>query len=214
MKPYLTFVLIAMVFLGCSKSGDVKPVASNSSTVKKPVPADSVAHSTNTGLSHDDSIHVVTFSAAAQKVNVSVSGKSLFMVFDENVDLYFSAEGFQKTSAVHLKEDFGNTSLKDFDFTTVAEQGNVTLNWVDDNLNNVILKTVTDTVINGQKMVKINVHRAFTFFKVYESAQEAIDEQTNLLEKSDEKITFSSYCYYNQKNYTPYLATAKVVYSK
>jgi hypothetical protein len=147
-------------------------------------------------------------------VKTSVSGTNLILVFDENIDLLFSAEGYQKTSAVHLFEDFSKTLLAGFDYTTVAEGGNTTLNWVDDNLNNVVLKTVTDTVINKIKMVKINVHRPFTFSKIYASNQAALNEQALFIAKTNDSIAFTSYCYYNQKNYQPVSVLATLVYSK
>jgi hypothetical protein len=195
------------VITSCTKNNDVQPNVI--ATGKKQV--DTISKS---GLSLDDSIHLALFNVAPQKVYTSVSGKILTMKYDENVDLYMSAAGYQQTSSVHLLEDFSNTALKGFDFTTVAEGGNTTLDWVDDNLNNVILKTVTDTVINNYSVVKINVHRTFTFFNTYDSAQAATDEQNLLIGKTDDKITFTSYSYYNQKNYPKTNLTIGLVYSK
>lgn len=147
-------------------------------------------------------------------VKTSVSGNKLILVFDENVDLLFPLEGYLKTSAVHLKEDFSKTMLAGIDYTTVAEGGNTTYNWVDDNLNNVILKKVTDTVINKVKMVKINVHRPFTFSKQYASNQAALSDQTQFINKTDDTVSFTSFGYYNLKNYQPRSASAVLVYGK
>ena len=215
------YVIIAFVFLlaACSKSGEVSPQNS-----KKTTTADSTKISTGgtsttppdttPKLTHDDSIHMASFIIKPQAVKLSVTGTKLTMVFNENVNLLLTSEGYQKTSAVHLLEDFSHSMLAGFDYTTVAEAGNTTFDWVDDNLNNVIEKTITDTVINKQKMVKINVHRPFTFSKTYSTVQDAVNEQTLFAARTTDTIHFSSYCYYLQKNYAPTSSTATLVYSK
>jgi len=215
------YVIIAFVFLlaACSKSGEVSPQNS-----KKTTTADSTKISTGgtsttppdttPKLTHDDSIHMASFIIKPQAVKLSVAGTKLTMVFNENVNLLLTSEGYQKTSAVHLLEDFSHTMLAGFDYTTVAEAGNTTFDWVDDNLNNVIDKTITDTIINKQKMVKINVHRPFTFSKNYSSAQDASNEQALFAAKTTDTIRFSSYCYFEQKNYRPTSSSASLVYSK
>jgi hypothetical protein len=203
MKTYIAVNLIVTVFISCSKNNDTKP--GSGGTTK-----------TTTGgtakLSTDDSLHLVSFKVNSQIVTTSTSGTSLTLKFNESIDLLIPYAGYQLTSAVHLTEDFKNTLFAGFNFTTVAEDGTVTLDWVDDNLNNVILKTVTDTVINNQKLVKVNVHRTFTFVKVYDSNFLASNEQALLFKKADDVIAFSSYVYYNQKNYLPTSVSAKVIY--
>ena|SRR6185312_4328724 len=210
MKLLVSIAFAVVIFSGCVKDS-VNPQNNNSTTSTgggSKTPPDSGSQ-----LSHDDSIHMATFTIAPQAVTASVSGTNLILKFDENVDLLFTAEAYKKTSAVHLKEDFKNTMLAGFDYTTIAEGGNKTLNWVDDNLNNVILKTITNTVINGVSMVRINVHRQFTFFKVYQSNAAALSQQALFASKKDDIIVFSSYSYYNQKNYPPVAASAYLVYS-
>lgn len=88
------------------------------------------------------------------------------------------------------------------------------MNWVDDNLNNITQKTIKDTVINKVNMVEINVRRQFTFFRVYASNAIAINEQAIFINRTDDVITFTSYCYYNQKNYQAVSNSAKVAYVK
>jgi hypothetical protein len=210
MKTIIVVLLLAVVIAGCSKTEGVKPISSTSTTTtgnnsKTPT-------GTTVALSHDDSIHLAKFAVSPQTVNTSVSGTNLILEFNENVNLLFTAEAYQKTSAVHLFENFKNTLLAGFDYTTVAEGGNTTLNWVDDNLNNVILKTVTDTIVGSVDMVKINVHRQFTFFKIYPSNQLALNEQKLFANKKDDTVSFSSYCYYNQKNYPSTSSSAQLEY--
>jgi len=199
----------AFVIVGCSKNDGVSPQKPKGDSLKTPVDT-----AVTIKLSHDDSIHLAAIKLKQQYVATSVSGTNLILKFDENVDLFFSEEGYRKISAVHLLEDFKNSMLAGIDYTTVAEAGNTTLNWVDDNLNNVILKKVTDTVINHNKMVRINVHRPFTFFKICASNQQALNQQLLFTKKTNDSVTFKSYSYYNQKNYLPTSCSAKLVYVK
>jgi len=209
MKLFFTLIFAAILFSGCTKNNDVAPQNNNnnnSTGTTLPDPA--------SGLSHDDSIHMPKFNINRQIVKTSVSGSKLNLVFNENVDILFAAEAYQKISAIHLTEDFKTTLLNGFDFSTVAEGGNTTLNWVDDNLNNVILKKVTDTVIRNVNMVKINVNRPFTFFKSYSSNKDAVNAQAAFISKTDDTVVFTSYSYYNQKNYLPQSEAALLLYTK
>ncbi|MBB3057076.1 hypothetical protein [Mucilaginibacter gotjawali] len=208
MKLFFTLIFAAVILAGCSKQGDVNPQTNkNNSTGTTPPDASS-------GLSHDDSIHMPKFNINRQTVKTSVSGSKLTLVFNENVDILFTSEAYQKISAVHLQEDFKTTLLNGLDFTTVAQGGNTTLDWVDDNLNNVILKKVSDTLINNVKMMKINVNRPFTFFKSYASNKDALNAQTFFISKTDDTVVFTSFSYYNQKNYLPQSEAAVLVYTK
>jgi len=216
MKLFFLSIFLVILVAGCIKESTVKPKNSSGSTSTTTSTGGTTKTTPDTTLklSHDDSIHLAKYKVIAQAVATNVSGTNLVLKFNENVDLVFTAEAYQKTSAVHLIEDFKKSMLTGFDYTTVAEGGNTTLNWVDDNLNNVILKTVKDTIVNKVSMVKINVHRQFTFFKVYSSNQAALNEQSLFINKKDDTISFSSYCYYNLKNYPSMSASATLVYSK
>ena len=212
MKTVFPLLLISVILWGCSKKADVTPTKS-ADTTKTTSPISAKPDST-VKLTKDDTLHMAAFIIYAQKVKTNVSGKTLVMAFDENVNIFLLAEGYQKTSAVHLKEDWKKTSLAAFDFTTVNGDGQTTFNSIDDNLNNVKFKTISDTTINGVPVKKVNVHRKLTFSKTYGSAQLATDQQNLLLVKTDELISFSSYTYYNQKNYPVTSAVAYVQYVK
>lgn len=208
MKLFFTFIFAAVILAGCSKKADVSPRNNDNDITGTPPPDATVV------LSHDDSIHMPKFYINPQTVKTSVSGSKLTLIFNENVDILFSAEAYQRISAVHLTEDFKATLLNGLDFTTVAEGGNTTADWVDDNLNNVRLKRITDTVVNSLKMVKININRPFTFFKSYPSNKEAIDAQAVFISKTDDTMVFTSFSYYNQKIYLPQSEAALLVYTK
>ena len=212
MKKVFPLLLISVILWSCSKKGDVAPVKSGDTTgTTTPI---SSKPETTIKLTMDDTIHMAAFIIYGQKVKTNVTGKTLVMTFDENVNIFLLAEVYQKTSAIHLKEDWKKTSLAAFDFTTVNQDGQTTFNSIDDNLNNVKFKTISDTTINGVPVKKVNVHRKLTFSKKYDSAQLATDQQNLLLVKTDELITFSSYTYYNQKNYPVTSAVAYVQYVK
>ena len=202
MKKIILFILIASVFYGCSKNSDVTP-----STVKQ------TAKDTTT-LKPDVLIRTVVFNAGAQIVKTSVSDTTLKMVFNENINLYVTAMGFNQTYAVHLFENFQNSNLSGLDFTTVNADGNTTFDWVDDNLNNVTTKTISDTTVNGVAIKKINVVRPFTFTKAYHSNDAALSAQKLLLTKTNDYVTFSSYCYYTGVNYPTTGVNVTMLYTK
>jgi hypothetical protein len=204
MKPFVILGFSLLVFAGCSKSNDATPQPGNKTTTPG---------NTTPVTNNDDSIHMAKFDVKPQAVKIGVTGSTLTMVFNENVSLLFTQQGYDETYAVHLLENFSNSLLSGFDFTTVAEEGNTTFDWVDDNLNNVTDKTISDTTINKQKMVKINVHRPFTFSKKYSSPQDASNEEAKFLAKTTDSVGFSSYCYY-KINYPLVSISASLIYSK
>ncbi|ASU36817.1 hypothetical protein [Mucilaginibacter xinganensis] len=210
MKSLVSIILLCVVVWGCGKQTDIKPTDPAKTDGNPSTP---IKDTTKT-QGKDDSVHMVTFVVYAQKVKTSVSGKKLSLAYDEDVNLFLTAEGYHKTSAIHLKEDFKQSALGAFDFRTENAEGQLTFNYVDDNLNNVKFKSITDTVVNGIKMVKINVHRLITFSKEYGVAQLAVDQQNLLLGKTGDMLTFSSFTYYNQKNYPAVSAVAYVQYIK
>jgi len=213
MRLIFTTILIAFTLASCSKKSEVKPNSTaDGGKTSTTIPGDSTT--TGSKLTAADSLHMPGFGVSTQIVTTSVSGTNLFLKLDENVNLIMTAAGYNQTSAIHLLENFKNSSLAGFDYTTVGQDGNTILNWVDDNLNNVTTKTITDTLINGQSMVKVNVNRVFTFFKVYDSNQLAVAEQNTLLVITNDTIVFTNYSYYNQVNYPESSITAKVVYVK
>ncbi|HEY8929150.1 MAG TPA: hypothetical protein VIM55_08165 [Mucilaginibacter sp.] len=210
MKIIFLSLIICIALWSCSKTNDVKPGDNGTKT--------DTTHTTTPGnpssLTHDDSVHMALFNIYTQKVKTSVSGKTLILTYNEDATLYMLADAYQNTYAVHLKEDFKKTSLAAFDFTTINGDGQTTFNSVDDNLNNVKFKTIKDTLIDGVNVKKINVFKPFTFKKVYDSSQLAIDQQNLLLGKMDELITFSSYTYYNNKTYPTTSVAAYIQYVK
>lgn len=143
-------------------------------------------------------IHSILFSAPTQKVLTSVTGNQLTLVYNENVNLYLPKLGYELSWAVHLTEGFATTAFSGFEFTTVNSEGDITTDWVDDNMSNITAKTVSDTVIAKIPLVRINVKRAFTFTHEYADNQSALAAESAVLQRNNDQINFSSYVFFTE----------------
>jgi hypothetical protein len=189
---YLLIIILFSVFAFAScKKSSVSP------TNPKPVDTDAL-------------IHEIKFSAPSQFAATSVSGTKLTVIYYENVSLLVPAEGLNLSYSIHLKEYFSSSILVNFNFTTEDAYGDVTYDWVDDNLNNVTAKTEKDTTISGVKNTEITVQRPFTFARTYTTSQAAILGEDSLLNRKSDKILFASYVYFT-KTY-PADSTASALY--
>lgn len=162
-------------------------------------------------IEEDTSIYHETFVTSDQVVTTSVTNSTLTMVYNEDISLIFGAVGYDQSYAIHLYEDFGAAVLNDFDYTTVNQTGDVTFRWVDNNLNNVKLKTVTHTTMNGKAVVIVKVQRPFTFVKTYDDAAAALNAQRILLTTTDDKVNFSSNVYFGT-DFQTYTTSARIIY--
>ena len=203
-KLILPAILMFMVFAGCIKKTDVTPI--------DPVVTATEAKDSTKTISNDNLIHTIVFNMGLQVVKTSVTNQTLTLQFNENVNMYVTADGLNQSYAVHLLENFQQSQLAGLHFTTVNEYGITTTDWVDDNLNNVILKTVSDTLVNNVPLKKINVNRPFTFTKVFDSNQSAINQQNTLLTKYNDKVTYKAFCYYNKKTFVADSVSVNMVY--
>jgi hypothetical protein len=192
-KYILPLLALFIAFAGCKKSTDA-------STPAKVI---------DTNLF----IHQISFAAPPQYTGVKVEGDTTSLIYNENVNIFLPKQGYVLSYAVHLKEDFSSSALASFTFTTVDAEGDVTTNWVDDNLNNITAKTIKDTTLNNIAMVEITVKRPFMFKKAYANHQAALDEQQYLSTLISDKINFSSYVYFT-KTYPATATSAPVVYQK
>jgi len=206
LKYILPILFAAITITSCTKSGEVKPLSSPKSTSTS-------TSSTSATLDTDALIHQISFIAPSQFVATSVSGDTLKMIYYENVSLLIPTEGLTLSYALHLNQTFTASALNNFDYTTIDQQGDVTFDWVDDNLNNVTAKTEKDTVINSVKTTKITVQRPFMFSKVYADKQTALAEENTLLTTKNDNITFSAYVYFT-KVYNITAASANLFYLK
>jgi hypothetical protein len=155
----------------------------------------------------------VAFELPAQIALTKVDQNKLTIVYTEKVNLIVDPTEHTTSWGLHLTENFGQTALTNFDFTTITQHGDKTFNWVDDNLNNVKLKAKKDTVINSKKYMKVMVERDFTFVKEYYDALAATNAQTALLMRKDDMIKYTSFYYSTNNNVAPANGSAKIQYS-
>jgi len=190
-KYILPALLLIATTFGCRKVSDVTSPA-------KPIDTNAFIHS-------------ISFAAPTQYTGITVKGATVSLIYNEDVNIFLPKEGYVLSYAVHLKEDFSSSALAAFTFTTIDAEGDITTNWVDDNLNNITAKTVKDTTLNNVAMVKITVKRPFTFTKTYADNEAAVNEQNYLAKITSDKINFSSYVYFT-KTYPATATSTAIVY--
>jgi hypothetical protein len=190
---YILPLMMLFALAGCKKSGDANLVTA---------PIDT-----------DLFVHHITFAAPTQFSAGKITSNTITIVYNENVNILVPKLGYELSYALHLKEDFSSTVLKSFSYITVDKQGNITTNWVDDNLNNVSGKTIRDTTVAGIAMVNVNVQRPFTFTKTYANNASAVSALDSIAKLQTDKIIFSSYLYFT-KTYPATLTNSNVFYAK
>jgi hypothetical protein len=195
MKYLITVIVLMVIMTGCTKSQNAGPVTA------KPIDTDAF-------------IHQISFAAPNQYVATSVSGDTLRMVYYENVAIYLPSQGYKFSYALHLIENFDSSILINFHYTTIDAEGDVDVDWVDNNLNNIgAAKTVKDTTINNVAETQVTVRRPFMFFKVYANNAQAVNEENLVLAINTDKINFSSYVYFT-KTYPATSTSIPVYYVK
>lgn len=196
MKKYLTCILLATTLFSCKKLNEVKPTDEN--------PTDNPGSTLTT----------IKLDIATQEVNTKVSNDTLYLNYTETVNLILDPADYIKSAAVHFKEDFSKTSLANFSFTTVNKNNQLATNYLEDNLNNVIIKSASTITVDGKKYTKLVLERLLVFAKAYKQAGLAVEAQNNILKQANEVISFSSYYYINGKNSDTTVTTATIVYKK
>ncbi|SDI21460.1 hypothetical protein ACRQ5D_13255 [Mucilaginibacter sp. P25] len=205
MKKYFTCILIATALLGCKKTDIVSEVIKGST-------------GTNTGTNTDISTGTTTASIkldiADQVVNTKVSNDTLYLNYTETANLVLNPDDYQKSSAVHFKEDFSKSNLANFNFTAVNKDNQTATNYLDDNLNNVAIKSASTLTIDGKQYTKLVLERAIVFSKAYKQHDLAVEAQNDILKQTKDVISFATYYYTNGKNSDTISTTATVVYRK
>ncbi|MGN6178934.1 MAG: hypothetical protein ACTHNW_07120 [Mucilaginibacter sp.] len=209
---YLSFAFLAILVATSCQKASVTPSKSSKSFLGNSS-ASTTKTDTGTTIPTDVLIHHVTFSAPPQFAAVSVSGTQLNVTYYENIVLLIPKQGVTLSYAIHLKEDFSFSTLVNYQFNAYNAYGNVTHEWIDDNLNNVAGKTVKDTTINDTLKEKITLQRPFLFSKSYATSQAAIAGRDSLLARTKDNIVFSSYIYFTSTYPTTY-ATSNLYYVK
>lgn len=205
MKKYFTCILIVTTLFSCKKTDIVSEVINGN-------------NSTNTGTNTDTSTGTTTAAVkldiADQAVITKVSNDTLYLNYTETANLILKADDYQKSSAVHFKEDFSKSGLAKFDFTTVNKDNQVATNYLDDNLNNVAIKSASTLTIDGKQFTKLVLERVIIFSKAYKQHDLAVESQNQILSQTKDVISFGLYYYTNGKNSDTTSTTAAVVYKK
>ncbi len=170
MRKLLLFAFAALALISCKKANSTGP--------------DSLPVATEY-----DALNIKT---GAQIVKMKVDGNQLTMLYNEDVTLILDAGVLAKFREVHLKEDLGATKLNDYDYHSITKGGINATNWVDDNLNNVVIQSSKDTLVNNRIYVKKRIVRTFTYQKAFDTATTATSVMNGLLKQTD-ILTFSAY---------------------
>lgn len=148
-----------------------------------------------------------------QVVKMAVTSNVLNMVYNEDVTLILDSASLEKNWSVHLKEDFAGTALAQYDYHSLTKYGVNATNWVDDNLNNIVLHSSKDTVIAGKMFVKKRITREFIYQKFYNSSADATVILNQLLKQTD-IMTFNAYYAPVNPDVATTVNTAKLTYVK
>ena len=215
MRKFLSLIIIVALFTGCteSKRYNPKPASDDKGDQSETTnpPTDTNPPSTTNPVTN--SPFTVKLDIAPQIVNTAVGHDTLFLVYTEKADLIVNKEEYESSSAVHFKEDFSKSSLANFHYAALNGNGDYVTDYVDDNLNNVKIKTAASVDVDGKAMVKLTLERVFIFFKAYKQRPLAVEAQTNILKADRDSITFSSYIY-DKKNYVTTKTTLPLSYVK
>ncbi len=172
MKKLLLFAFAAVALVSCQKSGNEgNPSSSAVST---------------------ENYAALNIKTSNQIVKVSVTSNVLNLVYNEDVTLIADSAKIAQNWNVHLKEDFTGTQLADYHYNSMTKFGVIATDWVDDNLNNVVLRSSKDTVVNNKLFVKKRVTRSFSYKETFNTAADATKVLNQLLKQTD-IIAFSSY---------------------
>ncbi len=150
---------------------------------------------------------------SGQVVKMAVTSNVLNMVYNEDVTLLLDSDMLAQNWAVHLKEGFTGTQLAAFDYHSMTKYGVNATNWVDDNLNDIIVHSSKDTLVNNKMFVKKRVTRSFIYQKFYGSSAEATVVLNQLLKQTD-IITFTAYYAPGDPETAPTVNTAKLTYAR
>lgn len=172
MKKILLFAFAALALVSCQKSGNEgNPSSSAVST---------------------ENYAALNIKTSGQTVKVNVVANVLNLVYSEDVTLIADSAKIAQNWDLHLKEDFTGTQLADYHYQSLTKFGVNATDWVDDNLNNVVLRSSKDTLVNNKLFVKKRITRSFTYKETFNTATDATKVLNQLLKQTD-IIAFTSY---------------------
>ncbi|MCC8409368.1 hypothetical protein LJ707_10530 [Mucilaginibacter sp. UR6-1] len=208
MKRIILSALTIVAFASCKKLNDVLPDSTipNNQEVTKP------ATEEDKKLLATLTITPVIYKTPVQVISTSVEGSKLNLAFNEKVHLLIDKDRYSSSWYIIFNEDYSGTALQGLDYTTVTQWGTTVKNWKSNNLNQFV-KIVTDTTIAGKTVVNVKFERKFNFYKEYDSAEQAITQQT-ALEGKTETVKYVTRYEPDSDTTRFYNVTAKVIYKK
>jgi len=170
MQKLLLFAFAAVTLASCQKSAN-DPSSSTVST---------------------ENYSALNIKTSTQVVKVGVTSNVLNLTYNEDVTVIADSGKLNTNWTLHLKEDFAGTQLADYHYNSTTKYGVNATDWVDDNLNNIIIRSSKDTLINNKWFVKKRITRTFNYKQSFTSAAEAIKMQSQILKTMD-IMAFTSY---------------------
>ena len=172
MKKLLLFAFAAVTLASCQKSGtEGNPTSTTVST---------------------ENYAALNIKTSAQVVKAGVTDNVLNMTYNEDVTVIADSSMIKSNWTIYLKEDFTGTQLAGYHYNSITKFGVNATDWVDDNLNNVILRSSKDTLINNKLFVIKRITRSFAYAQTYASATAATKVLSQLLKTTD-IMAFTSY---------------------
>jgi len=170
-------------------------------------------NTTSIKLSEDELLRKVSFNLPAQNVKTAVSDNLLTLVYTEDVAVLLDPKGFDLSYSIRLNESFYNSALAGFSYTLPAPNGTYTTDWAGNDLKVLNEVTRSNVSVDGKEMVKLHLTRYFTFTKRYATSQDALSQQSILLNTKTDVIKFTSFVVFG-KEYPATTTSALLVYTK
>jgi hypothetical protein len=208
MRGLIVILFAAVAFSSCQKS-EVNPTAASatSTTASATTAANQAVAATDTNVI----LHTVTLTAKNQLAKTLVTDSTLNISYAQDVAILICAKGYNSSYSTYLVADFSGSILSKFNYYSSSKTGVTTYNYIENNLNDVDFKTVTDTTVNNTAMKKVRVQRTISFTKRFATPALAASAQKIVMAQTADPVKYISYMYYD-KTYPETSASTKVSY--
>lgn len=164
----------------------------------------------------------VKFISPSQQVTVTkykdgsgtVHDSILTMTYYEKTALIARTLDYNQSWSLYFNQSYKGTALDSTLFTTTNATGQYVYNWIETNLNNVVLQSKSDTLINGTNYYNLKLSRVITFFKAYNTPAAATQALNAIVLRKNDAVSFSTYYSSAGQNSVPATSSASLVYIK
>ncbi len=159
----------------------------------------------------------VKFKADNQKVvvaNFQNQDTVLSMTYYQKVALIVRQLDYNQSWTIFFNQTYAKTALDGVLFQAFNTNGDITYKWIETNLNNIVLQSKSDTVINGTNYYNLKVGRVITFLQAYPTKAKADSATAALLQRKNDAVAFTTYYSYSGLTSVPVTGTANLVYTK